>query len=1271
MFKGFSKHVQMNKSTDNTPMSLNTGKDSLDSNKQETTSHILFEGKFLDQMAVEDGDVNDDANGDRYGNGELLTRNPFYFFEGKDSLLLIPALIANAACAVTDIGSTILINKLFTYLTNFQLGKYSSPVDFVGDITLPSFGILLISLGSTITGWIETSLFTYLGERQQVRCRKRLYESLLYRDLKWFENNKNLDGDLIQLNRSIEEFRSSISEYLSILFKTLFSIISLLAISLYYSWRLTLLIFSVIPIIIITMIIFGNKIDFWAKQEDDSTANAISLLDWNLSSFIWVKIIHSKNLEIGKFITILDNSELTFRKFSIYANLVSSIMKTLALLLFVQSFWFGSYLVRHTRGSGSDIISCFYSCLKLAMTISSLSIIAVIFQKANTSFKKVVKFMMSFEEIEKFNAELIIPKRNLNGDIQLENISFTYPASGMLNLRNLCLKIEPFKTTFIVGKSGSGKSTIASLILKLYNYDHGDILVDGYNLKDLDKSWLRNQITLVEQFPKIFNDTLKNNILLGSPYQDIDSCEVKEAIEFFNFNEVLNFLPDSYQTYIGRTNDRRNKLVQLSGGQEQKLNLIKAKLKDSPILILDESISALDIEQRKLFMKKIADWRQGKTTIIITHELAHINNKDAVYLIDSGEIAEYGMKQELVGLEGRFANLQNHATLQEQNEGEKRESKSLSIELENLDGSDLESSLQNSPFANTNSEKNEQPLINIRAPIWIAYKILTRNIPLKYKLLYILGLFVTLGNAILSPVFSYCFAKLINGLIPQASGTLITTYDLLKWSMIATSAALLIGITDLISQTILEFVAGRLCKILQKHSLAKLLEQNVQFFEYLDSNEVSTLLMNDMRDFRKIFSSNLSRLISSIAISVVCIIWTLTIGWKYALVGFSLSPLFAIFSYIGTKVMQKTEFSYKESIGAAESVVHETRVNIKTITCNNLQAEMTDKFNLKLSVVLDNALKRSISIGFSINFVFLLVGIAQSIMLYYGLKLVSMDGYSLIKMMQIVMMILMSVQFLSELMSSAPGLYRGLRVALKINQLLNIENNCNSGYLTPSFVPFKTNSAIRFQNVNFKYPGSFAQVLRDVTFTIPVGEFTSIVGDSGSGKSTIISLILRLQDAPPDSVHIDGYDITTIKQDHLMAAFGVVSQKAYFINGTVRENLLYGNPRAESLLTDTELVSLLNDLKVNVHLDTVLCNSSNNIMVSGGQGQRIALARAILRKPSILLLDEFTASLDVYTTKQVLDYIKRLGITIVCVTHQQLVMNYSDNIIRIKDGKIV
>lgn len=467
--------------------------------------------------------------------------------------------------------------------------------------------------------------------------------------------------------------------------------------------------------------------------------------------------------------------------------------------------------------------------------------------------------------------------------------------------------------------------------------------------------------------------------------------------------------------------------------------------------------------------------------------------------------------------------------------------------------------------------------------------------------------------------------------------------------------------------------------------------QNPIFYESVDANELSTLIMNDIRDFRSIFSTTLSRLVSGVSVSIVCIVWALTLGWKYSLVGFSMFPLFAIFSIIGTTIVQKFEFSYKDSLNRAESIVYETRVGIKTIMCLNIQQHFLEKFENSLNKVLSEGMKRSIAMGFTINSVYFLANVAQSIMFFYGFTLVARGEYSLVRTMQIVMMILMSVTFITELLTSAHGLYRGLRVAIKLNNLiLKREDGINesNGYLTPNLSRLQTEYCISFQNVTFSYPTHPTRsILKNLNMNIPSNKFISIVGESGCGKSTIMSLILRLYSIDESNTHlsplsqqilVDGYDIDTIKRSVLMSSIAAVTQKHYFFNGTIKENLLYSNP-ARHAISDENIWSILEDLEMASYVSTLengidsLLSVSGNILVSGGQAQRLSIARALLRPASIIVLDECTASLDSHSSEIVLDVLdkfKKYGKSIICITHQEKVMRRSDCIFVIKDGKV-
>lgn len=1215
-------------------------------------------------------------------------KNPFIFFRKNDIPLLILALVSNTLAACCHVAITIMLERLFNKLSSFQEGNRTVS-QFLSELRWSCFSLALIGLGGWIFGWMETLFFSYLGERQQIRCRRMLYRSLLARDYSWFETRKGLDGDLIQLNRSVEEFRTAISEYFSMLCGSIFIVIALSITSFIYSWRLTLLVLASFPIMSLVIIIFGRPVEKWAQREDEQASHAISSLDWNLLSFIWVKMVHSKDLENSKLKSILDKCEFAYRRFVIFSSMISSSLSVLSMMMFVQSFWFGSWLIRKQYNTPGEVIASFYACLSVSMTIADLSELTVVFQKASASFRKVMKFMLDSELVKgdddneiKSNGQVLA--FDLDGDIQFSDVSFAYSARKDDNvLKNVSFNLPKNKMSFIIGKSGSGKSTISLLLAKLYKSSSGSITIDGYDLSYLDDTYLRDQITLVQQFPTVFNDKLRTNLAYGTSISESDSQSIYEAITLFNLNELVDSLPNGLDTFLGAGEED---VVQLSGGQEQRLNLTRARLRDSPILVLDESISAIDIQQRDVLMKRIRDWRSGKTTIIITHELSQINDdNDHVILMNRGEIIESGSRNVLKCFEN----------FDQITESKKKEKRVSHFEFEDNDYfvaeqnySSTSSSVQSNKDVDLEHQEHQvkvddDDLKSIKGPILIAYRLVMELMPLKYKILYLVGLVISIASAILSPLFSFFISKLINGIIPVSMGGLLSTADQLKWAMAATGIAIAQGLLSLISSLLMDFAAERFCKTLKLKTFEKISNQDMTYFENIKANEISTLIMNDMRDFRGVVAGTMSHILSGIAIFICCVAWTLSIGWKFALVGFSLFPMFGLFSLCTSILMQGFEFNYKDKLNTLEELIHDTRVGIKTILCLNLKSDFQDQFEVKLVKVLKIGFTRAIAMGCAANVATFVSNLSQAILYYYGLKLVASGEYTLVAMTQIVMMITMSTAYISHIMSGAPGIYRGLRVALKLNLILKLDDDKNeiAGFLSPKLDSMDTETAFQFKNVSFAYPSAPNNLVLDkLNLIIPANTIFSFVGESGCGKSTVISLLLRLykiDDKAYGNLELNGYDINTIKLAHLRNTIAVVSQKHFFFDGSFRENLLYNHPRPETIndakimqvLEKLELVDLVKDLPQG--LDSSL-GVSRQLLVSGGQVQRLSIARALLRPSSILILDECTSSLDTESANKVMDLLEKLKKekTIICITHKRDMMEKSDIICYLRNGKV-
>lgn len=514
------------------------------------------------------------------------------------------------------------------------------------DVLIFMVGIIVVTfLLKNLFNYLSMFFITYLRNGVVRNIRDDIFKVLVKLSLSFYSKKKK--GDMVaRISSDVQELDHSFLSIFELIVKdpvmVLFTIISMFIIS----PKLSVFVIVFIPICGYVISVVGKSLRRKSLKVQKEQGNIISLVDETLSGFKILKIFNSENIFLNKF----KHSTKRFYDFANSVNhrknLASPLSEFLGITAISAVLWFGGQMVLNQNSLDA---SAFIVYLGLAYNVltpaKSLSRATYKVKKAIASAERIFNIIDSEEKIkEKIDPTIITDFKN---QIEINNISFSYLDDVVINKLNL--KIKKGKKIALVGQSGSGKSTIANLICRFYDVDKGNIQIDNYDIKELSKKSLRGLIGLVSQDSILFNDSIKNNLLIGKP--EATDSEIIESLKVANAWEFVEKLPEKIYSNIG---DSGNKL---SGGQKQRLGIARAILKNPPILILDEATSSLDSKSEKYVQAALENVMKNKTSIIIAHRLSTIKKVDEIIVLNRGEIAESGKHKELMSKKGIYYNL--------------------------------------------------------------------------------------------------------------------------------------------------------------------------------------------------------------------------------------------------------------------------------------------------------------------------------------------------------------------------------------------------------------------------------------------------------------------------------------------------------------------------------------------------------------------------------------------------------------------------------------
>lgn len=542
-------------------------------------------------------------------------------------------------------GTALAFPKLMGLLVDCVNNKDRSQANF---IALSLLGILFMQ---SIFSFFRLSLFVNFTENTLANLRLALYSNLVKLPMSFFsqkrvgELNSRISSDITQIQDTLT---STIAEFL----RQFILIIGGIALLATESFKLTLLMLSVVPLVAVAAVIFGRFIRSYSKKVQDKVAESQVIVEETMQGISIVKAFANEWYEIARYKTQIKEVIQIAIKGGKYRGYFASFIIFCLFGAIVAVVWYGVQLSIAGEMSVGQLISFVLYSTFVGASFGGIAELYAQIQKAIGATERVFELLDETpEKIQGTTAHQSIEK--IKGNVIFKNVAFKYPSRKEMEvLKDVSFTAQFGQKIAIVGPSGAGKSTIASLLLRFYSIAEGSIEIDNKNIYDYDLEQLRGNMSIVPQDVILFGGTIRENIAYGKP--NATEEEILAAAQQANAYNFIESFPEKLNTIVGERG------VKLSGGQRQRIAIARALLKNPSILILDEATSSLDSESEKLVQEALEILMEGRTSIIIAHRLSTIRSADQILVLDQGIIAEKGTHQELITLEnGIYKNLSN------------------------------------------------------------------------------------------------------------------------------------------------------------------------------------------------------------------------------------------------------------------------------------------------------------------------------------------------------------------------------------------------------------------------------------------------------------------------------------------------------------------------------------------------------------------------------------------------------------------------------------